>query len=133
MKKILIQLTAKEKVFLEKKKKGKLNKRVRDRIEILLLCDKKKSGKNIANFLGITTDTIWRTKKKYKELGIKKFLEEKKRPGAPKKYGIKEETELTAIACSDPPEGHARWTLSETFLPDKLDKFLKETTLIIRI
>lgn len=111
MKKIPINLEPNEKVFLEKKKREKLTKRVRDRIEILLLCHKKKLEKDIADFLGTTTDTIWRTKKKYHELGVKGMLEEKKRPGAPKKYTIREETELTAIACSTPPEGHARWTL----------------------
>ena len=110
MKKIPIQLAPNEKVFLEKKKREKLTKRQRDRIEILLLCHKKKSEKDIADFLGITTDTVWRTKKRYHEQGVG-ALEEKKRPGAPKKYRIREETELTALACSDPPEGHARWTL----------------------
>jgi putative transposase len=112
MKKIPIKLKPKEKDFLHEKKKIKLSKRVRTRIEILLLCDKGKKETDIADFLDVTIDTIWRTKKKYHALGVEGALGEKKRSGQPKKYGMTVETELTAIACTDPPKGSARWTLS---------------------
>lgn len=112
MKKIVVCLNQSEKEFLKAKSKLKLSKRVRNRIEILTLCDKRKSEKDISDFLNITLDTIWRTKKKYHEYGLPNALGEKKRTGQPKKYGTTIEAELTAIACSDAPEGRARWTLS---------------------
>jgi hypothetical protein len=39
-------------------------------------------------------------------------LSEEPRPGAARKLSGKEEALLVATACSNPPDGHARWTLS---------------------
>ena len=33
------------------------------------------------------------------------------RSGQPKKYGVKEETDIIALACTDPPDGRKRWTI----------------------
>ena len=38
-------------------------------------------------------------------------INEKPRPGAPRKLDGRFEAKLTALACSEPPEGRARWTL----------------------
>lgn len=112
MKTLIVKLTKREVKILEsKREKEKLSKRMRDRIEILLQCHRGLKEAEIANFLDITLDTIWRTKKKYIEGGIKNALEEKERTGQPKKYNTTHETELVAIACSDAPKGNARWTI----------------------
>ena len=39
-------------------------------------------------------------------------MSEEPRPGAARKLSGKEEAFLVATACSNPPDGHARWTLS---------------------
>jgi len=112
MKKIKITLRSDEVAFL-KRFKGEKGRTLRqaNRASILLLCRKDKREKDISAFLGVTTDTIWRTKKKYTEGGLKAALEENFRPGQPKRYGTDLQTELTAIACSEAPEGRERWTL----------------------
>ena len=112
MKKIKIKLRTDEVAFLKsfKQVKGRTLRQT-NRANILLLCHKNKNEKDIADFLEVTTDTIWRIKKRYAEGGLKKALEEKSRPGQPKKYDTAHQTELTAIACSKAPEGRGRWTL----------------------
>jgi hypothetical protein len=38
-------------------------------------------------------------------------LYDAERPGQPAKYGTDQEAEVVALACSNPPEGAARWTI----------------------
>ncbi|MDP2676658.1 MAG: helix-turn-helix domain-containing protein [bacterium] len=112
MPKLEIKLTARAKKFLvAKRREEKLSKRFRDRIEILLLSDKGRSNEDITDILQTTNDTIWRVRKRYLEEGMESAISEKPRSGQPEKYNMAVETELTAIACSDAPEGRKRWTL----------------------
>lgn len=112
MQPLTIRLTPKDKRFLETKKRtAKLSARVRNRIEILLLAHRKKTVRTIVDLLRVTPDTVWRTKKRYRQGGVRAALEEKPRSGQPRKYTVRHETELVAYACSSPPEGRKRWTL----------------------
>ena len=112
MQPLTVHLASADKRFLETKKKAeKLSARVRNRIDILLLAHRKKTAAAIVDLLRITPDTVWRTKKRYQTGGLAAALEEKSRPGQPKKYTIRHETELVAHTCSTPPEGRKRWTL----------------------
>lgn len=112
MKKIKIKLRLDEERFLRKYKQDKgRTLRQTNRANILLLCNKNKHEKDIADFLEVTTDTIWRTKKKYAECGLKKALKEEPRPGQPAKYNQDHKTELAAIACSRAPAGREKWTI----------------------
>ena len=45
------------------------------------------------------------------EISLEAALSEEPRPGAARKLSGKDEVQLVALACSDPPEGCARWTL----------------------
>jgi putative transposase len=38
-------------------------------------------------------------------------LNEKPRPGAPSIFTNRDKAKITALACSNPPEGNSRWTL----------------------
>lgn len=49
--------------------------------------------------------------------GLERALIELARPGQKRKLDERAEAHLVAIACSDPPEGHAHWTLK--LLADK--------------
>ena len=72
--------------------------------------------------------------------GLDAVLTERARPGQPRKLDGRGEAHLTAIACSDPPEGHARWTASlladrvvelrlvDTVSPRTISRLLKKTT-----
>jgi transposase len=100
------------------KSSGKLSKREYDRASILLLLDKGKLDTEIVDFLEVERTTVWRTRKRYLEEGLEKSLQEKERSGQPKKYGAKQEAEIIALACSDPPQGRAKWSLE--LLTEKL-------------
>ena len=124
MQPLVIRLTPKDKRFLEGKKKAeKLSARARNRIEILLLAHRKKTTAAIVDLLRITPDTIWRTKKRYREGGLTAALAERPRSGQPRKYTVRHETELVAHACSSPPEGRKRWTLE--LLSEKMQQCVK--------
>ena len=81
------------------------------RAQILLLLDKGFKNVEIAKILDISHNTVGNIKKRYLEGGYDHALYDKPRSGQPKKYGIEEETEIIALACTDPPEGHKRWTV----------------------
>jgi transposase len=55
--------------------------------------------------------TVYRTKRRFVEMGLEAALCEEPRPGAERKLTGKEEALLVATACSSPPPGCARWTL----------------------
>ena len=55
--------------------------------------------------------TVYRTKRRFVLGNLELALREEPRPGAERKLSGKEEALLVATACSNPPEGRARWTL----------------------
>ena len=119
MNRMTVKLTPSEIEFLRAfKSSGKRSQREYDRANILLLLDKGKLDAEIVDFLEVERTTVWRTRKRYLEEGLEKSLQEKERSGQPKKYGVKQEAEIIALACSDPPQGRARWSLE--LLTDKL-------------
>ena len=81
------------------------------RAQILLAADAGVNDEAIAAGIAIGTTTVYRTKRRFVEGNLDAALAEKPRPGAARKLSGKEEALLVATACSDPPEGRARWTL----------------------
>ena len=112
MKRKLVKLSRSELAFLRSfKSSGKRSQREYDRANILLLLHKGKKDAEIVDFLEVERTTVWRTRMRYLQEGVEKSLQEKERSGQPSKYGAKQEAEIIALACSDPPAGRARWTL----------------------
>ena len=80
-------------------------------------------------------------KDRYAKGGLKNALEEQARPGAPLKFDAKQRARITAIACSTPPQGRARWSLRlladhlvelnivESIDHDTVSEILKKTSL----
>jgi putative transposase len=115
----VVKLSRTEVSFLRAfKSSGKRSQREYDRANILLLLHKGKKDAEIVDFLEVERTTVWRTRKRYLEEGLENSLQEKKRSGQPRKYGPKQEAEIIALACSDPPGGRARWSLE--LLTEKL-------------
>ena len=107
-----IKLRKSERTYLDTHKiKSKLSLREYNRLNILLLLHKGKRIKEIADFLNVDRITIWRTKNRYLKYGVKKALEEDKRPGQPVKYATDQQAELAALACGPCPSGRRRWTI----------------------
>jgi len=94
-----------------------------NRARILMLSNEananaSKTAEEIGELLGISTSTVYRVRMCFVEEGLESALYDKPRPGQPPKLTGKQEAQLTAIACSTPPEGRSRWTLR--LLADKL-------------
>ena len=82
------------------------------RAQILLAADAHATDEMIARTVGVGTSTVYRTKQRFVEDGLDRALTEMPRPGAPRKLGATDEALLVAIACSHPPAGRARWTMT---------------------
>ena len=88
------------------------------RAQMLLLANRQNSDPQIAAQLGVCQATVYNIRRRYCTEGLQASLDEKPRPGAPKKLDGRGEARFTAIACSDPPLGRQRWTVR--LLADKL-------------
>lgn len=98
---------------------GKHSARRIRRAQILLMSDNRAyEDQEIAEILNVSTSTIYRTKRDFVEYGLADALEEGIRLGQPRKLDANQEALLVAIACSKPPKGRCRWTL--TLLSDEL-------------
>ena len=90
---------------------GKQAARKLKRAQILLAADAGARDEAIAASVGVGGSTVYRTKRRFVLGNLEAALSEEPRPGADRKLSGKEEALLVATACSDPPEGRARWTL----------------------
>ena len=90
---------------------GKMSVRRLKRMQILLAADAGVGDEAIAASVQTSGSTIYRTKKRFVEISLEAALSEEPRAGAARKLSGKEEVQLVALACSDAPEGCARWTL----------------------
>ena len=107
-----VDLTEEERQqLLQLIRKGKSGARKVARANTLLLADEGRTDAEVAQALHLGIATVGRTRKRFVEEGLEAALTERPRPGQRPKLTGKEAAHLIAIACSDPPEGHARWTL----------------------
>ena len=88
------------------------------RARILLKADEGELGlayadKEIKEAVEVSIPTIERTRKTFALEGLEAALIPKKRskPSRSQKFDGEKEAHLIALACSEAPEGHARWTL----------------------
>lgn len=121
MKSIEIHLPESEVEFLESFVKTGTKKACElRRAHILLLANFGEKDLRIAQALSTHRQTVWRVKKRYLEVGLEGTLKDKPRPGYPLKYTPKHETEIAALACTEPPKGCKKWTL--VLLEEELKK-----------
>lgn len=97
------------------------------RAQILLAADAGSTDEAIAANVSVGTSTVYRTKRRFVEEGLDVALSEDPRPGAERKLAPKEEALLVAVACSEPPAGRARWTLS--LLADEMIRLTQHESL----
>ena len=90
---------------------GKHAARKLKRAQILLAADSGVSDAVIAASVSVGEFTVYRTKRRFVEGNLELALSEETRPGSGRKLSGKEAALLIATACSNPPEGRARWTL----------------------
>jgi len=91
---------------------GKVAARKLKRGQILLAAASGCRDNAIAAHVSVGTSTVFRTKRRFVEEGLEQALSEEPRPGVERKLTASEEALLIATACSSPPTGRSRWTLS---------------------
>jgi putative transposase len=111
MKKQHVTLTNTDRATLEALLvKGTLAAKTFKRATALLELDRGKTLQDVATTLGVNYNTIaaWRTGYQTKGLAC---LDDAPRSGRPITIDGTQRAKITALACSDAPEGHARWSL----------------------
>ena len=89
---------------------GQLAARVFKRATALLQLHQGQTLCSVADSLQVTHQSVARWRDNYLSGGLQ-ALEEASRSGRPICLDGKQRAQLTALACSAPPEGRARWTL----------------------
>lgn len=98
--------------------KGSPKARQVKRAQILLAADRGLSDQVICKACSAGTATVFRTRRRFVEEGLKAALAERPRAGKERLLDAVDEAKLTALACTDPPQGRSRWTLQ--LLADRL-------------
>jgi putative transposase len=94
-----------------------LKSKVFKRVTALLELHTGKTIEEVRKVLGLCYPTVAKLIDHYQQSGLE-CLKDKKQPGRPPGISGKQRAAITALACSEAPEGHARWTLR--LLADKM-------------
>jgi len=118
MKKQHVKLTAADKKSLQNLlSKGDLKVRVQKRAIGLQMLDKGMSYEEVRTHVNVSTISLSKWADRYKSEGLK-MLYDKPRSGRPVGLSGEERAKVTALACTKPPQGYARWSLR--LLSDRL-------------
>ncbi len=111
MKKEHITLTDADRASLEALlAKGSLPARTFKRATALLELDRGKTLTAVATTLDLDYNTVAAWRNNYRTKGLA-CLHDAPRPGRPIVIDGLQRAQITALACSDAPKGHDRWTL----------------------
>jgi transposase len=113
---IQLHLTSQQRKQLDKLiRSGTAPARTLTKARILLLTDRSREAhrtdEQIASALGVSMRTIVRVRKRCAQDGLEAALYDRPRSGRPPKITGDIEARITVLACSDPPPGHAKWSL----------------------
>jgi transposase len=108
---------AERKQLLEMLRRGKSSALRQAHARVLLQADESEDGLSrsdaeIHEALGVAVSTIERVRQRFVEDGLEAALERKPTTRQYERLlDGKAEAHLIALACSDPPEGHAQWSV----------------------
>jgi transposase len=146
-KKYRVKLSKEQRELLEElTSQGTMKVRAYKRARILLLADESQYGpgktdEQIAEQVNTSPGTAQRVRQRFVQSGLEGALTEKPRSGAPPKITSRQRAQITSLACSEPPEGYARWSLRllatklvelelvDQISHDSVDRVLKKTNL----
>ena len=118
MKKQHIELSEADRIRLsELLSRGVLSVRTQKRATGLKYLDGGKTYQEVSDLLEVAYPTVLTWAKNYRKGGLA-FLTDKPRSGRPVVFDGEERAKITALACTDAPEGYARWSLR--LLADRL-------------
>mgnify|MGYP002066842008 CR=1 FL=1 len=111
MKKRHVKLSENDRQYLESLiATGELPVKVYRRALALLELDRGKTYSAVAGTLNVSNHTASTWAKEYRERGLL-CLHDRPRSGRPVEIDGAQRAKVTALACSEPPQGHVRWTL----------------------
>ena len=111
MKKQYIQLSQEDREYLEALiSKGEQKAKIYRRALGLLELDRGQTYTAVSKMLKVTIPTISNWAAQYKENGLQ-VLQDQPRAGRPIEIDGNQRAKITALACSQPPEGYAQWNL----------------------
>jgi transposase len=117
----IINLTEDERLGLEDLlSRKRVSKLKAQRVQILLRANEGLTDSEVADELGVGTATVERIRKRAVLEGIEAALDRRPQDGVSRQPTLdgRGEAHLVRLACSDPPAGASRWTL--TLLADRL-------------
>ena len=92
-------------------RRGSTPARVQARARILLLLHRGRTPDETAAALSVGVATVFNVKRRYLSEGLSAALHDKPRSGKPARISGAARAKITALACTQAPEGHARWSL----------------------
>lgn len=109
---LFIKLSKSDKSSLTKiLTKKETSAREQTRARILDLLGRQEHPETIAQLLKVGMGTVYNIQKRFLAEGLPNALTDKPRSGKPSVIKPEAKARLTALACSEAPAGHARWTL----------------------
>lgn len=106
-----VKLSEKDQEYLEALiSKGELTVKAYRRAHGLLELDRGQTYTAVSRTLQVSIVTLSSWATKYRETGLQ-VLQDKPRSGRPVEIDGDQRAKVTALACSDPPEGYAKWNL----------------------
>lgn len=90
--------------------KGQLSSRCFRRATALLELHRGRTLDQVAKTLAVHPVTVANWRDAYQEVGLQ-CLQDKARQGRPVNIDGRSRAQITALACTSPPQGRARWTL----------------------
>ena len=111
MKKQHVKLSDVDREFLENLiSQGEATVKIYRRALALMELNRGQTYTAISKTLQVTQTTLSSWAEKYQENGLQ-VLADQPRPGRPIEIDGHQRAKITALACSDPPEGYAEWNL----------------------
>jgi len=112
MKQYVVESTAEEREqLLQLTRKGRTPARRLKRALVLLAADEGVQDRTIAEQVRVHWATVERIRQRFVTEGLAAALAERPRPGKARLLDGRQEAHLVALACSEPPPGHQRWTM----------------------
>src|SRR5664279_6424079 len=108
-----LKLSEEDRLAIEEiRSKGLHQAREVNRAHVLSCLDRGIPENQIMAVLGMGRTAVWRTRASYLQGGVDLAVFDVARSGRPRQYDTDAEARVTALACTTPPKGRQRWTIT---------------------
>lgn len=108
----VVRLTENQEAYLDRLvRTGTHKARVIRRAQTLLMAHRAIKDQEIQRALNVSVQCVKATRKTFVKEGLEAALHDAPRPGRAPKFDGDVRAAITALACTEAPEGHARWSV----------------------